>query len=82
MLEARRLPHAIRRVLYVHRHITEKRENLVWQRHDQIQNFLFVSCFPNNTSINDHLVYMLLKMQEKTEKLSSGFLNSLYKGSQ
>lgn len=41
---------------------SHKRANLLYQRSYPRQNFLFVSCFPNNTLVNDHLVYMLFKM--------------------
>lgn len=60
---------------------SHKREILVYPRKRSIQRFLFVSFFTHSTSINHHLVYMLLKMQEKTEKLSSRF-DSLHKVSQ
>lgn len=59
---------------------SRKRENLICQRKDPKQIFLSVSCLPNCTCLR-HLVYMLLKMQEKTEELSSTF-DSHYRGSQ
>lgn len=54
---------------------SHKRANLLYQRSYPRQNFLFVSCFPNNTSLI--LFTCCSKCKEKTEKLTSIFWHSL-----